>query len=171
MQDICGRTLKDCLPVYAANICLKHNIMSREIKTNSLGCTYAGDVLPPYLYISLFIYVQKCAAITLASRQLCKRYVNRKRAAEFVHFSFICCKTRRSLSPWGRGSKQGEAHCKFMGHLLAMQTNRSQDNTSFVILSNASHSEQNDHYIPSLHLFLCWKGLKARSSPEEETST
>lgn len=171
MQDICGRTLKDCLPVYAANICLKHNIMSREIKTNSLGCTYAGDVLPPYLYISLFIYVQKCAAITLASRQLCKRYVNRKRAAEFVHFSFICCKTRRSLPPWGRGSKQGEAHCKFMGHLLAMQTNRSQDNTSFVILSNASHSEQNDHYIPSLHLFLCWKGLKARSSPEEETST
>lgn len=42
-----------------------------------------------------------------------------------------------------------------MGHLLVMQTNRSQDNTSFVLLSkSASHSEQKlTTFHPSIYFY------------------
>lgn len=109
------------------------------------------------------VYIEESAAITVASRQLCKRYPDRRGEADFVHFSLICCKTRHSLCPWGRDSRQGEAHCMFMGHLLPMQTNRSQDNTSFVILpKSASHSEQK---CTTFSLYSSM--LKSTKSPEQ----
>lgn len=73
-------------------------------------------------------------------------------------------KTDAPCPLWGTGSRQGEASCKFMGHLLVTLTNRSQDNTSFVIhQKSASHFQQKltSFHPPSISM------LKSTKSPEQ----
>lgn len=112
------------------------------------------------------LYAEESAAITAAPRQCYKGYPDRKTEAEFALFSFICRKekTDAPCPLWGTGSRQGEASCKFMGHLLVTLTNRSQDNTSFVIhQKSASHFQQKltSFHPPSISM------LKSTKSPEQ----